>query len=313
MKKGLKRISTLNMSREEWLEARRKSIGGSEAAAVCGDSKWTSPYAVWANKRGFAPEDEENEAMRQGRDLEFYVAERFTEATGKKVRRENAILINPDYPFAHAIVDRMIVGEDAVLECKTTSSLNTKRFRDVEFPEDFYHQCVHYLAILGCAKVYLAVLVLGREFFVFELERDEAEINALMEIEREFWSRVESNTPPETDGSVATTKALGKVYPCDDGNDCDLSDYEYSIEKLWDIDEQIKMLKQQKDAITNEIKEYMGENGYGEAPNAFVSWSAHFRETIDTSKLKNELPEIAKKYTKKTIVRDFRIKAKKEA
>ena len=107
MIKGIKRISTVGMSREDWLAERRKSIGGSDAAAVCGLSKWESPYSVWANKRGLTPEKEQTEAMRQGRDLEGYVAERFCEGTGLKVRRENAILINPKYPFAHANVDRM--------------------------------------------------------------------------------------------------------------------------------------------------------------------------------------------------------------
>ena len=33
-------ISTVKMSREEWLEERRKSIGGSDAAAVIGMSRF---------------------------------------------------------------------------------------------------------------------------------------------------------------------------------------------------------------------------------------------------------------------------------
>ncbi len=59
---------------------------------------------------------EDNEAMRQGRDLEEYVAYRFCEETGKRCRRKNAILKNTDYPFAHANVDRWVVSENAGLE-----------------------------------------------------------------------------------------------------------------------------------------------------------------------------------------------------
>ena len=134
MNKNLTKVSTLNMSREDWLDERRKSIGGSDAPAIIGLNPWASPYTVWADKLGKLPPKEDNEAMRLGRDLEDYVARRFTEATGKKVRRENFIITNPQYPFAHANVDRMVVGEDAGFEAKTTSVLNLKRFKGGEYP-----------------------------------------------------------------------------------------------------------------------------------------------------------------------------------
>lgn len=135
---GITRVSTKGMSREEWLVQRRKTVGGSDAAAIVGLSAYASPYSVWADKTGRTPDKPDNEAMRQGRDLEDYVARRFIEETGKKVRRNTAMLYNPLYPFAHADVDRMIVGENAGLECKTTSVLDLKQFNGVEFPEKYY-------------------------------------------------------------------------------------------------------------------------------------------------------------------------------
>ena len=111
--KGIRRISTKGMSREDWLEQRRKTIGGSDAAGIVGLSKWASPFSVWAEKTGRAAEKEDTEAMRQGRDFESYVAQRWSEETGKRVYRVSAMLYNPLYPFAHADVDRMVVGENA--------------------------------------------------------------------------------------------------------------------------------------------------------------------------------------------------------
>jgi len=70
-----------------WLSERWKSIGGSDAAAVVGLSQWATPFTVWCDKTGRVPDREDNEAMRQGRDLEEYVA---LEATGKRVHRDNA-------------------------------------------------------------------------------------------------------------------------------------------------------------------------------------------------------------------------------
>ena len=142
MYKNLTKISTKGMPHKEWLEHRRRSIGGSDAAAIIGLNPWASPYSVWADKLGLIPPKEDNEAMRLGRDLEEYVAKRFCEETGKRVRRENSIIINPDYPFAHANVDRILIGEDAGLECKTSSSLNLKKYKNGEYPANFYCQCI---------------------------------------------------------------------------------------------------------------------------------------------------------------------------
>ena len=119
--RGIKKVSTVGMSREDWLEQRRHTIGGSDAAGIIGLSKWSSPVSVWADKTGRLPDKLDTEAMRLGRDLEGYVARRWMEATGKKVRRLNAMLYNELYPFAHADIDREVIGERAGLECKTTS------------------------------------------------------------------------------------------------------------------------------------------------------------------------------------------------
>lgn len=77
-------VSTRDMPRGEWLEHRKTGIGGSDAAAIVGMNPYVTPFALWADKTGRMPAKEDNEAMRQGRDLEQYVADRFTEQTGKK-------------------------------------------------------------------------------------------------------------------------------------------------------------------------------------------------------------------------------------
>ena len=121
---------------------------------------------LWADKTGKLPPKNDNEAMRQGRDLEAYVAQRFTEKTGKKVHVYSEMLRNPAYPFAHANIDRKVTGERAGLECKTTSIMNLKKFKNGEYPENYYAQCVHYLAVTGFDRWYLAVLILNQGFYL---------------------------------------------------------------------------------------------------------------------------------------------------
>ena len=76
-------VKTVGLSREDWLEYRRKGLGGSDASTVCGLNPYSCKLTLWADKTGRLPEKEDSEAMRTGRDLEQYVALGFEEATGK--------------------------------------------------------------------------------------------------------------------------------------------------------------------------------------------------------------------------------------
>ena len=308
MYKNLLKIPTVNMPHEEWLEHRQKSIGGSDASAILGMNTYCSPYTVWADKLGKLPPKEDNEAMRLGRDLEDYVAKRFTEETGKKVRRENNIIVNPDFPFAHANVDRMVVGEDAGLECKTTSCMNLKRFKDGEYPENYYCQCVHYLMVTGAKRWYLAVLILGVGFKTFVIERDEEEIKALAKSEEEFWKYVKSNLPPEMDGSDSTNETLTTIYPESNGDTVNLFAYEDSLKQYIAIGKQIDELFKLKDEMANNVKAFMREAGKGESKHFKVSWSSSLRTTFDHKKFASDNPNLdLTQYYKSSNVRTFKV------
>lgn len=311
MNKNLKKISTLDMPHEEWLRHRQRSIGGSDAAAIVGLSAYVSPYTVWADKLGKIPPSEDNEAMRQGRDLEQYVAERFAEATGKKVRRENNILINPDFPFAHANVDRIVIGEDAGLECKTTNQLNLEKFKNGEFPDHYYVQCMHYMMVTGCSKWYLAVLVLGREFLWFEIERDEEEIAALAKSEQEFWKCVEQGVPPAADGSKSTTDTIQTMFPDSSESSVSLFSFDNMLTQREDIKRSIGDLKALQDEIENKIKAYMQDASRGESDKYRVTWSTSERSSFDSKRFAADHPEMdLSKYFKTTKSRIFRVNKK---
>lgn len=312
MLRTLTKISTVGMSRCEWLERRRKTIGGSDAAAIIGLNDYSSPYTVWADKLGKLPDKEDSEPMRLGRDLEDYVAKRFTEKTGKKVRKENSMLYNPQYPFAHADVDRMVVGEDAGLECKTTSIMNLKKFKNGEYPANYYVQCVHYLAVTGCKKWYLGVLVLGEGFHEFVIERDEDEIAALMESEEAFWKHVESAVPPSVDGTKSTSETIGTIFPVSsDGEVVNLGAYEASMREYVALSAQIKSLEALKEEQANKIKAFMGEAGKGESGGYRVSWSTSSRSTFDSKRFAAEHSDLdLGRYYKNSTYRTFKISEK---
>lgn len=308
MYKNLIKIHTAKMSHEEWLEQRRKSIGGSDASAILGMNTYCSAYTVWADKLGKLPPKEDNEPMRLGRDLEEYVAKRFTEETGIKLRRENNILINPKYPFAHANVDRMVVGEDAGFEAKTTTVLNLKKFKNGEYPENYYVQCVHYLMVTGAKRWYLGVLILGVGFKWFVIERDEGEIEALAKSEEAFWEYVEKKTPPATDGSESTTETITTIYPESNDGAVSLFGYEDALRQYIALGRQIDELKKLRDESANIVKAFMGEAGKGESNHFKVSWSSYLKSTFDHKKFASDNPNLdLSKYYKSTTARTFRV------
>lgn len=277
MMAALQKISTKGMSREEWLALRRRTIGGSDAAAIVGLSKWASPFSVWAEKTGRMPEKEDTEPMRQGRDLEDYVARRWCEKTGKRVRRENSILYNPAYPFAHACPDRLVIAENAGLECKTTSALNLRQFHTGSFPEAYYCQCMHYLAVTGADRWYLSVLVLGKEFHTFTLERDQAEIDALMTAEAGFWKLVQEDTPPAPDGTQATSEALGRFYQTSGPEAVELFGRQGLLDEYTQLQEQKAALDSRIGEITNTLKADLQMAERGTCGPYTVSWRTQER------------------------------------
>lgn len=299
------------LTHEEWLKERQRAIGGSDAAAIVGLSQWATPYTVWADKTGRLPQKEDNEAMRQGRDLEQYVAERWMEETGKKCRRRTKMLRNQDYPFAHANVDRWVVGENAGLECKTTSIMNLKKFKNGEYPETYYCQCVHYMAVTGADRWYLAVLILNQGFHVFVIERDDAEIAALMESEKQFWQFVETDSPPPVDGMKPTSEIINTMYLAsyENAQPVDLFGQEGIIQTYFETKSAIKALEQQRERYEQILKENLGENENGVVGTYRVKWKPQQRSTFQTKQFVKEHPGMdLSQYYKTTKFRKFEIK-----
>ena len=298
---------------DEWLGIRRGYIGGSDAGAIIGANPYASAFSVWAEKTGRVPEFEGNVSTKVGTYLEDLVAKLFMEETGKKVQRCNFTLVNEKYPWACANIDREVIGEDAILEIKTTSSWeNTKKFRNNEYPDMWYCQMVHYLAVTGCKKAYLAVLIESREFRIFELERDDSEIEALMRAEKEFWDNyvIPVKTPP-TDGHSATSDAIKKLFSEEAGGEADLSDFSAMFARRKILTENIKQIRTEIDSIENEIKVAMGSAPSGKCGMFSVSWKTQKTSALDRDAIKRDYPDIDfAKYCGQSRV--FRVTEKKQ-
>lgn len=301
---------TKDMSKIEWLKHRQAGIGGSDASCIAGLNPWKSAIQLYMDKKEENPQEQKSLRMELGNRLEGLVAELFTEATGLKVRNVNGILKNDKYPFAIANIDRAIVGEKAFLECKTTNSYALKEWEE-GVPAHYEIQCLHYMAITGATHCYIAALIGNSDFIWHKIERDQETIDYLMQIERDFWeNNIEKDVVPMPDGSDAYSEYLKKKYDKSNGQVIELHLLENGVNKLNRYDEivaDIKVLESEKKLIEQEIQLHMEEFEVAKIGDRKVTWKSSSRNTIDSKKLKAEMPDIAQQYMKTSTSRTFRV------
>ena len=305
-----KLVSTLNMDKETWLKYRKKGIGGSDAGAVCGVNPYRSAMQVYQDKVSEETEEIDNEAMRQGREFEDYVARRFMEASGKKVRRANAMFYDEAHPFMLADVDRLVVGENAGLECKTASPFMADKWEDGKVPLSYQIQCCHYMAVMNADAWYIAVLIYGREFKFYRIERDEQMLSDLIRIEQDFWeNHVEKGILPEPDGSELTDSVIAEYYRKSNARSILLRGFDEKLLRRQELTEGIERMETEKRRIEQELKLYLGEAETAENERYRVSWKNVESTRVDAKRLKEEKPDIYQQYSSLSQYRRLTVKA----
>ncbi len=300
-----------NLGREEWMQLRKTGIGGSDAGAVCGLNPYSSPMKVYQDKVCGGRQEQDSEPIRQGHDLEDYVAQRFVEETGLKVRRSNYMYRSRENPFMIADVDRLVMGEDAGLECKTASAYNADKWKDGEIPLHYILQCVHYMAVTGKRTWYLAVVILGQEFKYHKLAWDDELIDRLVRTERDFWeNHVMSGNMPDPDGSEPCSEVLEQYFHTARRNSAiELVGFDEKLARREEILLKIAELEKEQRRIEQEVKLYMKDNERAFSGKYRVSWGNVETTRLDAKRIRQEMPEVYRDYAKTSTSRRFQVKA----
>ncbi|MGD7291094.1 YqaJ viral recombinase family protein [Ralstonia pseudosolanacearum] len=303
---ALRLVETKDMPREDWLEVRKSGIGGSDAAAAVGLSPYQSQLELWLVKTGrdanlTKPDPEDTtEPVFWGQILEPIVAAAYTKQTGNRVRRVNAVLQHPTIPFMLANVDREVVGnrEVQLLECKTAGEFGARLWRD-GVPEYVQLQVQHQLMVTGKQAADVAVLLCGQKLDVHRIERDDALIARLVELESAFWRYVETDTPPPADGSESADRALRCLYP-GAGGTVDFTDDRRLSAAFADL-VAVRADIENRQAVEAQLKQQI-QQAMAEADRAqFETGSVSFKRSkdgsgVDLKKLLADHPELATRY-----------------
>ena len=303
------------MSRYEWLQERKKGLGGSDASAILGFNPWKSPFELYIEKTSDTVQEIDNEAIHWGNVLEDVVAEEFTRRTGKKVRRRNQIFKHKEHDFMIANIDRDVVGERALLECKTTNAFNADQWEGEQIPPAYMCQLQHYMAVLDYEKAYIAVLIGGQKYVWKEIARDDEFIELMIQHEKDFWNNhVLAGVAPEIDGSKSASELLNQMYPEDNGETVmfESDEAETLIEAIESIKAEVKEKQTLQKEYENKLKLMIGEAKMGVTPRYEVRNITVTSNRLDSKKLRKELPDIAEKYTNQSNYRRMTIRKVEE-
>lgn len=200
--------------RQQWLRARSRGIGGSDAGAVIGLNKYKSNVRLWEEKTGIAePEDiSDKPAVIFGKTAEAPLRELFKlDFPEYKVDyHEFYIYVSDEYPFLFATLDGEITdeqGKRGIYEGKTTTIQNKNQWDEWEgcVPQSYYIQLLHQLAATGwdfaILKAYIRYYKDGElkiSIRHYRIERSEVQrdIDYLVTKETEFWRCVMTKTRP---------------------------------------------------------------------------------------------------------------------
>ncbi len=306
---ALRLVSTKELSREDWLAVRKRGIGSSDAAAAVGLNPYKSQLELWLEKTGRdsglprSDVNDEESPTYWGNILESIVARHYTQRTGNRVRRINAVLQHPDpkLDWMLANIDREVIGAEDVqiLECKT-AGLNGARLWREGVPVYVQLQVMHQLAVTGKQAADVAVLLGGQQLETHRIERDDELIHWLIELEKEFWGYVQRDTPPPADGSESAERALRCLYPQDQGRTLDFSEnvaLSAAFDELKSVRATLDRQSKREAELKQQLQQAMGDASRAVFANGMVSWrKAKDSVVFDVAQALKEKPYLLARY-----------------
>ena len=300
-----------NEAKNEFLERRKAGIGGSDVAAVLGLSKWKTPFELWQEKTGRVDGNiEGSEVMHFGNVLEQVVADEFSRRNGLKVEKRNKMFVVDGVLLAN--IDRKIIGQRSILECKTADKFTAHLWGDDgtdEIPEYYLTQTTHYQYVTGYREIgYLAVLLGGNEYRQYPIAYNSNLADYIAEKCINWWDKyVKTDTPPP----AAASDNLANYYKYSAGSSiAATASIVSAAEELKNIKAQAKTIKDEKEELEFKIKDFIGENEVllDADGSKLATWKESTSKRIDVKALRMDEPEIATQYTSESKSRTFLLK-----
>jgi putative phage-type endonuclease len=283
-------------NREEWLKVRRLGVGGSDAPAVLGLSKWKTPLEVYLEKIGETPDGPITSSMEWGIRLEKIVREAYSDKTGRAVTLPNKILVHPVHKWMFANLDG-ITDDHRILECKTSAfEKDWGEPGTDEIPLHYLIQVQHQMAVTNFPRTDVAVLIGGRDFLIYTVVADPTTQGSIIDMEHAFMQRVWKKDPPPPVSTEDATLAYRRSEPKAIFAEKNIEDMVLAMK---DLKGQLSKLENEIENYSLDIRLFMGFNDtlIGAEGQTLATWkSTKDSMKFDEETFKRENPELYAKY-----------------
>ena len=186
------------MCKLEYLIGRNERIEGGDIGAILGIDKYKNINSVYKEKTmEIESSSKDVEAIYWINTLNEVASKEFMLRTRKKVRKNNINSFDNDYEFMASNVNRKIIGENSILDCKVLNKIDSNDIWKSEVPEKYLLQAQHDMKVKKADKCYIAILINGEKFVLYEVERDDSLISKIVKVEEEFWENfIEKKVEP---------------------------------------------------------------------------------------------------------------------
>lgn len=292
---------------------RALGLGGSDAAAACGISRWKTPVQLWLEKTGQVEEEnlDDKEFVQWGNLLEDVICDEWARRSGHKIRRENVSRVDREYPFMRANIDRNIVGLREGLEAKNSSAWLADEWGDDgtdEVPLFYLIQGAHYMRVYDYEAWNFAVLLGGNELRSYRTIRNEAVEASLIELETKFWDCVVNRKPPPP----VNMDDLVRINPKSQGAIAADDQIQTAVADLWQVKQDVKALEKREEELKFQIGHFMGPNGdlldASDPLLTIATYRSQKASRIDITRLRKDDPSTAAAYTVESTTRRFLVK-----
>jgi len=297
---------------------RRLGVGGSDIAAILGISKWATPLDIYLEKLSTEePEDDlGNPFTEWGNRLEPVIIKKFEDLTNIQCATDMDTFIHPEYPYMRANIDGKLIGEDAILECKTAGQFAGKEWSDLgadNIPEPYLLQCAFYAEVVGCARVYIAVLIGGNDFRVYHYDRNPALGKLILAKVTDFW---ENNVLKEIPPMPVNYNDALKLWRTTETDELKLATDEIlkTLKELRSLKTDKRNIEAQLNLKQMELYNFMqtAQQINSHAGDVLVTWKTQSINKFDAARFKVEHPELYALYIKTMQSRVLRIKGDRE-
>lgn len=287
---------------EAWHGWRESGIGATDAAAIIGASKWSTPLSVYAKKKGLAKPTETTSYQEWGNRIESSLVDKFMEMhsdTCTDCKRGRLFADGWKHCSLdaeclwHTRGDNGEVVEPVIIECKTS--------RDIDdwapVPLGYYAQVQWQMGITGAKRAFFSVLITtSLEWIEREVKFDPEYFKTLVEACTLFWEHnIGGNIPPEPAHVLADVDkdAMNQISASTGEEPVDVELTEAEVEKYKYLKQRAEEAEAAFGAYKTDLQYRMlGGGALKSGGKKFAYWVSRSGSTsIDKAKLKAQFPD----------------------